>query len=124
MTDYLTYAQDQIVCPYCHDRETDSNERQADSDIIYCDYCEKPFQYIRDVSVCYTTREITANDIARRQTWTPHTLRCFKCATRHGEYVTACCGQYLCRVCAPIKSACCDDYTQITKQLTEDREDQ
>ena len=46
---------DEIVCPHCGYTESDSWEYQDDEDVIECPECEKPFTYIREVAVSYST---------------------------------------------------------------------
>lgn len=50
-----TQYQDNIICPYCGDKNEDSWEVEGDSGEIECDECGNTFEYERDVTVDYTT---------------------------------------------------------------------
>ena len=44
---------DEIVCPFCHTRFTDSFEKADENENYECDYCHSIFAYERRVSYCY-----------------------------------------------------------------------
>lgn len=49
---------DEIVCPYCGYKESDSWEYNHNSDDMECTGCGKKFHYERNIEVTYTTNKI------------------------------------------------------------------
>lgn len=47
---------DEIVCPHCGHEHGDSWEWRGDDGEADCDDCGKPFEWSRNVSVCYSTK--------------------------------------------------------------------
>ena len=52
--------EDEITCPYCGIKSSDSWEA-SDEDTIECDVCGSTYEYSRDVSVSYSSTIITKN---------------------------------------------------------------
>lgn len=51
------HFEDDITCPYCDYKHTDSYEWQADDGNTQCHSCEKIFYYVREIRIKYSTRE-------------------------------------------------------------------
>ena len=56
---------DEIVCPYCGYKFSDSHEYFGSSDEcadnIYCDECDKEFDAVRNISVSFSTYKKESN---------------------------------------------------------------
>ncbi len=50
---------DEIKCPYCGHEQSDSWEYSGDSGTAECDFCEKGFEYTRNIFVDYSTEKTT-----------------------------------------------------------------
>ena len=46
---------DEVVCPYCGQKFSDSWELDDSDDEMYCDECEKDFAFERHVIVTYSS---------------------------------------------------------------------
>ena len=51
-----TQDTDEILCPHCGYRYSDSYEFDGDGGEIVCDHCDREFHYERATSVSYSTR--------------------------------------------------------------------
>ena len=51
-----TQDTDEIICPHCGYRYSDSYELDEDGGEIVCDHCDREFHYERAISVSYSTR--------------------------------------------------------------------
>lgn len=49
---------DEIICPYCGYKFSDSYEFNLDSGDLECYHCEKEFFYERNIKVNYSTSKI------------------------------------------------------------------
>ncbi len=51
---------DEITCPYCGDRVSDSREYSSSGDEV-CDTCGSEYTYSRNITVSYTSNIVDAN---------------------------------------------------------------
>jgi protein-arginine kinase activator protein McsA len=53
--EYKTFAEDEMICPYCGYVGTDSCEYSEDEGVRECGRCGKEYDYVREVKVSYST---------------------------------------------------------------------
>ena len=69
MTEIDADYQDEITCPHCGEKDTDSWEHNLDdgaSEVIVCDNCGGLFEVSADVSITYSSSVITPAELELR----------------------------------------------------------